>query len=949
MAPADPPTTLPPLTRISSNREDETPAAQAFPPSSSWKSKFQKHVNSWLQPGSNEPHVEDAQSLTFSRCPSSATATTRSAHVFSEFRRRLNNTATSSSQSRPLQSESLGSLTSASIFSRKSYPSIFSNGTDATSISGTFATCGVTCSVDSPSVRLYKPLKTSLIIYVARDDIEIPLDVLEQWETTDLGRLRTDLSEVIMEIYRKGIDRESRRHRTSLGIPQGVHEYDVVLELRMSGRAPRDANQVAIRPSIWIICGSTWACKDIMTAMEHITWLTLPVEVHEGRVPIPSGAEGKVDVKKLDLANGCHLGNGVILYIHIEDSLADSTSCGLLCCATIKDGDNYLHRFSRIGGLVLATNTLKSSQYGVSTAHGMLDYPWWHRQLRKRDSLTTWDCQSAASTSDGVDDADRDINPHSPIFSDDNEPREGYRDPQLVPRWRNVTRHGFLSFMGTSVATEDQLPLHNDQASQTDHAMIDLGYPQDTSSSWDNKYRPRRTPSEGFIDVTTYTSNRDLTKGEVSILCQADSPVAGQLVPASICLAMGGRMFTLRKLRTPAPLARGVSGSWVTRGTDLCGMVIAVSNPEPYVYMTTAEDLMYNLEASSPSIETIEVFKSHSRKAMRDLDKAVMQMSSSQNEGGELMAPVASLRASTSEQRPVNSTRRSLSSRVRSLRGLVSDDLYRRNGLKLQRTRSLFSVLSNRFSSKVEEIIQPAHQVGTKSSVKHIPEAKKLNRDCHIINHHPVHAKIGYIRKSRSPLEPISEIVVLGNNMISDSEYVFMKSTARIPNTTFQHGDIRLIPPAALEPNLDVNLECDEYETALRRTAHDWLDGSYESQQEQQIDEIEELLDWWESFERSGLITKLPDEETPRPKSATSDDFPGISYSDTTSEGSISSCQIWAKQVDSAAYRCLLNRSYELKNAKRISTGALSEDNLNLGGLAGFIGTSEEACEVDCV
>lgn len=179
---------------------------------------------------------------------------------------------------------------------------------------------------------------------------------------------------------------------------------------------------------------------------------------------------------------------------------------------------------------------------------------WWHRQLKKRSSWTPWDCQSVASSNDGSNDADNNANPRSPLLSVDSGFGEGYRDPQLVSRWRNVTSHGLFSFLGTSVTVENQLQLHTDSTSRTDHAMIELECLQDISSSWNNKYRPRREPLEGVIDVTTHMSNKDLTKGEVDILCQADSPIAGNLLPASTCLAIAGRMFTLKKLKTPVPL-----------------------------------------------------------------------------------------------------------------------------------------------------------------------------------------------------------------------------------------------------------------------------------------------------------------------------------------------------------------------------------------------------------
>lgn len=491
---------------------------------------------------------------------------------------RPTHTITSPTQTSMQRSDSLVSLTSASLFSRNSYPSMFSNGTDATSVSCSYSTCGVTCPVDSPFLRPYKPIENNLTVYLANDDVDLPLDVVDQWETMDLERLKTDLSEVAMEIYRKGIDRELRRPRNTLYNPTGAHEYDISYELRMSGRATRDAKNVTIGPSIWLVCGSRWACKYVRAAMESITWPVLPVEIHEGRVPTPSAAEGEVELDKLDLTDGFYLGDGITLYIHIEDPDTERTPCGLLCCATIKDGDTYSHHFSRIGGLVTATNTLTSSQFGVSTAHGMLDHLWFHKLLLRRTSAATWYCQSMDSMDEEEDEDDNDSlydgqeslyaerhlsqaqNPHIPHVSTPKEDAgEGYRDPRLVSGWRNVTQNGVLSFLGASMKTGNSLQLsvqlHDAVAISTDHAMIQLERPQVRSTrSFNNSYHLRGTPSDESIDVTTHMSNDRLTGGTVEILCGSSSTPDGHLLPGSTCLTMGGRIFTLRKLKTAAPM-----------------------------------------------------------------------------------------------------------------------------------------------------------------------------------------------------------------------------------------------------------------------------------------------------------------------------------------------------------------------------------------------------------
>ncbi|KAI1421671.1 hypothetical protein F5Y12DRAFT_688581 [Xylaria sp. FL1777] len=988
MAPIGPTPTPSKVVMDGSNGEAVTPATQPIPRSRSWRNKFQKHMSSWKRHNSGWAHAENASSGTPVAGHDSTNSTARSARILSELRSGRNNTPSSPIGVTSLQSESLDSLTSASLFSRNSYPSVISTGTDATSISGVTTACGLTCSIESPFVKPYKRLKNNLIVYLARDDMELPLDAVEQWETTDLDRLKTDLSEVVMEIYRKGIDRESRRRRSALYIPSWHHEYDISFELRMSGRATRDAQQVAIGPSIWLICGSTWACKEINAAMREITWPTLPVEIHEGRVPVPSTAKGKVDMQKLDLTDGWHLGDGIMLYIHVEDSLMDASSCGLLCCATIKDGDNYLHSFSRIGGLVMATNTLKSSQFGVSTAHGMLDHPWWHRQLQKRSLGTTWDCQSVESTDDSDEDGldgdilydseegwsdelpvTRDINLHSPFLLEDNEYGEGYRDPQLVSRWRNVSHHGLLSFLGASVATGNGLQLYDDIGAQTDHAMIQLECLQDTNSrSWNNKYHPIGAPSDGSLDITTHMSNKDLTQGVVSIICEANSPVNGYLLPVSTCLAMGGRMFTLRKLKTTTPLARGISGSWVARGTELCGMVIAVSNPEPYVYMVRAEDLISNLGTSSPSTETIEVFSSHSRNVKTEQDRIVPQRSSSRKSQHRLEMTIPSSRVSIDKQRPTTSIKRSLSERIKGLsNSSQSHGLHEKSGTKPRRARSVYSRLSDTFSNKVEEIIQPAHRDGT--DTKRISEVRRsTTASSRTLGYRPVQARRRPLpknrRRLRAPLEPIPEVlpVVVGRtDSIVDHKYAFLQSTAYAPTTMFQHGPVRLHRSDLMsrrESTADVDRDCSEYEIALSKTVHHWSSSNYESQQEQNFDEVQDLIDWWESWdiESPNLITEQAGEPL-SPTNTASDDFPGVSYSDTTSEDSTSSCHVWANHQDSASEAGVpqISYGYQLKDIERSSADALYEgvvSRVSLGGLralTGFGGNSDELYAVDCI
>ncbi|KAI0115887.1 hypothetical protein GGR51DRAFT_366825 [Nemania sp. FL0031] len=976
---------LPDTGLTSSNRETASPINQTMQRSRSWKKKLQHHVYSWKRQNST-----GNASLGTSSVDQSSPNSTQSAHRLPGSNNGRHNAKSSPNQIPSIQSASLDSLTSASLFSRNSFPSMISNGTDATSVSDVFTSCGITCPVDSSSVKPYKRMKNNLMVYLAHDDIEIPLDVVEQWETTDLDRLKTDLSEVVMKIYRKGVVRESRRARSTLYPSSGPHEYDISFELRMSGRAMRDTPVVAIVPSIWLICGSTWACKEIRDAMKEITWPSLPVEIHEGRVPIPSVADGQVDISKLDLTNGYHLGDGITLYIHVEDLITETTSCGLLCCATIKDGDTYSHHFSRIGGLVTNTNTLTSSQFGVSTAHGMLDHPWWHRQFQERNSVPTWDCESIEST-DSEDDYEFDSESESlyddqeslyvepltdPFSLSDDVVGEGYRDPQLVQRWRNVSHHGVLSFLGASIQKESNLQhlmeLHDDTVMQTDHAMIPLEWPQDTSfQPWKNKYFPSTLPDKP-IDITTHMGNSKLTEGAVSIICQANSSINGHLMPGPACLAMGGRMFTLRKLKTVAPLARGISGSWVARGTELCGMILAVSNPEPYAYMMRAEDLISNLEASSPSIETVEIFSSHSRKVMHKASGALPRRWSSSRSHRRSVSATMSPRISIDDPRSITTIKRSLSTRISGLGGssrrhdLTAKDVLRGKSMIPRRTRSVRGLLSDIFSTKLEEIAQPSD---TKcADIKQAPEVRRPSPASYRPHSfHPVPVKrrplTGKKLILKTPLEPISEVsslVGLGIDSVPESNNVLLQSTLCSLTTRFRHGHIRLrksdlIRVETLDVNAGLDLpECPEYNIALDKTVRLWHSGNYETQHEEEVDEIGDLVDWWDSWgtDVGGLITEQ--EYPPRPNSVMSDDFPGVSYSDTTSEDSYPS---WPSRPASAAEGSFTQYSdeYELEDIKSNELSGGEDSGISLGviGESGsdgsFKGTPREIYGGHCV
>lgn len=340
-------------------------------------------------------------------------------------------------------------------------------------------------------------------------------------------------------------------------------------------------------------------------------------------------------------------------------------------------------------------------------------------------------------------------------------------------------------------------------------------------------------------------------------------------------------------------------------------MVVAVSIPEPYVYMMGAEDLISNLEASSPSIEAIEVFNPCSRPAKPQ------RWSSSKSQHGLATGITSPMVAD--EHRPIISIKRGLSKTLRSL-----------GAVKPRRTRSVRGLLSDMFRTKIEEIIQPEDREGNDMA-----QGPKVQRPSAAGNY--PHNYYTQARKRCHPakgrgvctLEPISEVssvVTFSADNIPELENVFLQSTECAPAAAFRHGPIRLHKLDLMsrqELNVTADRDSSDYKAALSRTAYHWFYDNYESQQQEEFNEVGDLIDWWESWgiEDPGDLT--PDEPL-SPSSTTGDSFP---YSDTTSENSTSS------GYPDSGYFPKYSWEYELHDTKRASANELSNGNVRAPSL----------------
>ncbi|RYP34856.1 hypothetical protein DL767_004081 [Monosporascus sp. MG133] len=143
---------------------------------------------------------------------------------------------------------------------------------------------------------------------------------------------------------------------------------------------------------------------------------------------------------------------------------------------------------------------------------------------------------------------------------------------------------------------------------------------------------------------------------------------------------------------------------------------------------------------------------------------------------------------------------------------------------------------------------------------------------------------------------------------VADSDYVYLQSspcTVTVP--TFKHGPIRfaksdLIP----EPSLggaDDGLDWTAFQMAILGGAGDWNSESDDTIRRRTAEEIEELVDWWESWGfggTGGLVGEEPEASSPT-STVSAGEFSDISYNDIQEDNPYSAHHRWQTLRQQAA------------------------------------------------
>ncbi|KAH8890022.1 hypothetical protein GQ53DRAFT_186544 [Thozetella sp. PMI_491] len=386
-------------------------------------------------------------------------------------------------------------------------------------------------------VKSFPSLDKSKVLYIS--SVETPPELKEMYE---------DVSERI------DIDLEAQGKKAEINANPRTTPSSIYIDtIAMCGYANPKDDRVQLRPTIVIRLKKEDACKVIYKAVKTMEWLELEfpeLEVTVVQSGVRLGSDlGPEDVLGLDLTRGIRIAPDVLLYINVEDWQDKTSACGLICCATIKHGSDIRHRLCRIGGVVTSGNGAESAQFGVSTAHAMLNNSWWLKELVRHQvnlghklppGLATW-----AEVGDGDDDYD-----DAPLAI----------NPVEVTRWRNVTDWATLSFLGqvvhTQTKTKSTRPLFPaDPKNSTDHALMSFESRSAAASASPprlvNSYYPaqlRDSEDAHPVELVSYDTDPKVAEGPVQIVCGDRNIVSGYLVFGTATFGFAGQAFRLRKI-----------------------------------------------------------------------------------------------------------------------------------------------------------------------------------------------------------------------------------------------------------------------------------------------------------------------------------------------------------------------------------------------------------------
>ncbi|KAI1294486.1 hypothetical protein F5Y03DRAFT_372653 [Xylaria venustula] len=426
-------------------------------------------------------------------------------------------------------------------------------------------------------------------------------------------RLIPDLKKTLAQLSKSRVRQILNKGKLHYDLEPPEKRY----QLRLTGHAYVGiTKRIRLIGYVWIQCSDAYSMWKIKKRLAELTWPNCcdwaPIHVYLERI-VAAGSKSETVDNFYDNRIGVNLGGDYQLHSDILWTGKTDSFCGRPCRSRITFQSKVVSEsFFRIGGIVRVNGSVDTLS---TTAHGITS-------IFVTEYISSFGKSDAAKyqfgTADIISYEDTDEDDIEVFLSQEQqaglEPEHshtdalGYIEISNSQRWEPLTPFDTVTYIaqGRQLDAEPKWDMVFREFN-ADYALfrlpkqpqLPLGPPP--RNFYNYAEQERRTPTNNFQAI----SPREFETGHILLGEQGVIPV--RLFLDEIEISMRGGKLKTRKLQAPKMLAQGTSGSWVVRGGELCGMIIAIYENEPYALFQPATEVARDMMSFGRNIETLSL------------------------------------------------------------------------------------------------------------------------------------------------------------------------------------------------------------------------------------------------------------------------------------------------------------------------------------------------------
>ena len=310
---------------------------------------------------------------------------------------------------------------------------------------------------------------------------------------------------------------------------------------------PKDP--IALKPTVWIHCGSKKCKRKVLGAIRNLAYLNhfldrfcMEPPYASLHAPWPAAGERSLDAPRLE-----EKAHKLSFAVQCPAS-GWTTICGAKARFTIETPDGVIERYSTIGGLVVVEN----SRFGLTSAHAIMNNfldRSYNASTEEIESTDDFSSDSGSDSETGLD-SGSETSSRSPCSfqarptSTRSPSTEAHRVHGMAEGvWWELQLPKVLAYIGRGTTSGDY-SFPDPAPNTSDFALIDVGSLQ----TLPNRFHD--LDHEIVPDISEYIPTCELVKGEVWIIATCgDKPLKGYLLEGDASVVLRGTVMRTKKIQ----------------------------------------------------------------------------------------------------------------------------------------------------------------------------------------------------------------------------------------------------------------------------------------------------------------------------------------------------------------------------------------------------------------